>query len=158
VTGLRRILPAVVAALTLVFAVPAGAHPGDHRTTMSEIEDEVKCPTCGTTLQLAQSPLADRHRAMISKLVERNWTKEQIKAALVREFGEEVLATPPRRGFSLSAYAIPALVLVGVAASLPFAILRWRRSTSRADDHTPEFDSFDDPEAARLDAELARRG
>ena len=108
-----RLLLAI--ALLLALAGPAAGHSGAHRTTLGDVEDEVMCPTCGTTLQLAQSPLAERQRALILRLVERNYTKEQIKAALVEEFGEGVLASPPRRGFSLTAYAVPVLLLLVAA-------------------------------------------
>jgi cytochrome c-type biogenesis protein CcmH len=146
----------LVIALLLGLAAPAAAHTGGHRTTLGEVEDEVMCPTCGTTLQLAQSPLADRQRALILKLVERDYTKQQIKAALVDELGEQVLATPPRRGFSLTAYAVPALLLLTAAGSIPFALRRWRRCAGGAPAEVEDPACVEDPEAARLDAELAR--
>jgi cytochrome c-type biogenesis protein CcmH len=157
-TAARPILAALVATLALVVAGPAAGHPGGHRTTLSDLEDEVMCPTCGTSLQLAESPLANRQRAMILKLVERDRTKDEIKAALVREFGEEVLAAPPRRGFALVSYVVPVLVLLGVAGSLLFALRRWRRrGTGHAADESAAPQWAEDPEAAQLDAELTRR-
>ena len=147
----------LVLAFVLALAVPAAGHGGAHRTTLGDVEDEVMCPTCGTTLQLAQSPLADRQRALIMSLVERNYTKEQIKAALVDEFGEGVLASPPRRGFSLTAYAVPTLLLLVAACALPVALRRWRRRSQEAPIALEDFTAAEDPEVAELDAELARR-
>ena len=152
---MTRVLLAL--ALVLMLAGTAAAHGGAHRTTLGDVEDEVMCPTCGTTLQLAQSPLADRQRALILRLVERDYTKEQIKAVLVDEFGDGVLASPPRRGFSLAAYVVPVLLLVVAAAAIPVALKRWRRRSTGSPITSADPAWVEDPEAARLDAELSRR-
>ena len=59
------------------------------------------CPICGTALNLSGAPQADRERAFISQ-PDRGGasTKEQIKDALVAEYGTEVLAEPRKSGFS----------------------------------------------------------
>lgn len=144
-----------VAAIALAPAVAQG-HAGRHRTTLSEIEREVMCPTCGTTLQLASSPLAERQRAFILARVERNQTKAQIKAALVTEFGEQVLANPPRRGFDVAVYAVPLGTLSLVLLMVIVAIRRWRRRPPQAS--PPRRDVLAEADALRLDDELARYG
>lgn len=145
--------------LVVVLASPgaAGAHAGQHRTTLSELESEVMCPTCGTTLQLASSPLAERQRAFILARVERNQTKAQIKAALVAEFGEQVLADPPRRGFGVAVYVVPLSTLALVLVVVAVALRRWRRTRGIADAGEPP-PPLAAGERARLDEELARFG
>lgn len=153
-----RMLPALLVVLVLADgAPPAGAHAGTHRTTLSDIEDEVMCPTCGTTLQLSASPLAERQRAFILRLVEQNRTKEQIKAAMVDEFGESVLATPSRDGFGAAAYVVPVLLLGAAAVAVPFALRRWRLTRPERDDDMVA-EPLPEDDAAQLDAELARWG
>ena len=142
---------AVTLALALSLPAAAHAHAGKHRTTLSELEAEVMCPTCGTTLQLANSPLAERQRAFILARVERNQTKAQIKAALVAEFGEQVLADPPRRGFATAVYVVPLSTLAVVLLVVMVSIRRWRRSRPPAEPAP----SLSDAERARLDEELA---
>ena len=151
-----RALGAVVV-VALVLAPEAVAHAGKHRTTLSEIEPEVMCPTCGTTLQLANSPLAERQRAFILARVERGQTKEEIKAALVEEFGEQVLADPPRSGFAIAVYAVPLSALAGVLVLVGVALRRWRRARPPGEEaeRSPMVDHDDD---ARLEHELARFG
>ena len=79
-------------ALSLAAAVAAsGATP---RASLPDIEDEVMCPTCGTALNLANSPQAERERVFIRRQIDQGKTKAQIKDALVSEFGSEVLALP----------------------------------------------------------------
>jgi len=103
------------------------------RTTVADLEEEVMCPVCGTSLGLArEAPLAQRERALIERLAERCHTKEQIKAVLVTQFGPSVLALPPRRGFEAAAYVVPAvgglLALLGAALLL----VGWRRRAAAA--------------------------
>ena len=155
---LKPVMLLVTASLVVALASPAaaGAHAGKHRTTLSELESEVMCPTCGTTLQLANSPLAERQRAFILARVERNQTKEQIKAALVAEFGEQVLADPPRRGFGVAVYVVPLSTLAVVLVVVAVALRRWRRV--RGIDDAGEPPSLGAGERERLDEELTRFG
>jgi cytochrome c-type biogenesis protein CcmH/NrfF len=142
-----------VAALLLVLAPVAGAAP---RASLIEIEKQVMCPVCGTLLQLAESPQAQREKAFIRKLIAEGRTEAQIKDALVAEYGEEVLALPQGSGFSLSAYVVPIVAFVVAAVALALGVLRWRRAGGgggRGDANSagPKGD-----DAERLDADLAR--
>jgi cytochrome c-type biogenesis protein CcmH len=127
---MRRAVPILAAALALLLAgapaiATAAACP---RTTVADLEDEVMCPVCQTTLALArEAPLAKRERAFITHLVRSCESKQQIKRALLDEFGPNVLALPEAKGFDASVYVLPvvggALALAGVALMLA----RWRR-------------------------------
>ncbi|HEX2232522.1 MAG TPA: cytochrome c-type biogenesis protein CcmH [Thermoleophilaceae bacterium] len=117
---------ALVVAATLALASPAAAQCP--KTTLGDIEDEVMCPVCGTPLSLAtEAPQAERQRELIQRLIADCRSKEQIKTALVAEFGEGVLALPDDEGFDLAAYVVPAIAAIVVAGALGFAALRWRR-------------------------------
>ena len=71
------------------------------------------CPVCGTTLELASdSPQAIREREFIRGLIAEGRTKEEIKDALVAEFGEEVLATPTTRASTWWRGSCPDLAIV----------------------------------------------
>jgi cytochrome c-type biogenesis protein CcmH len=148
-------LGAALAALILAPAAAAGtACP---RASASDLEDEVMCPVCGTTLGVArEAPQARRERAFIERLAERCLTKQQIKSALATEFGDQVLAEPARTGFALTAYLVPALAVGFAGAAVVLTAARWRRN--RAGDPAPASDlSPLEPAAeARVDAELAR--
>src|SRR5262249_28362121 len=97
-------LAAVVALLALSPVAALGAEP---RASLSEIEAQVMCPVCGTLLQLAESPQAQREKAFIARLISEGKTEGQIKDALVAQYGQEVLALPQGSGFDLSAYLVP---------------------------------------------------
>ena len=58
----RAGLALLVALVAAAAALPAAAAG---RPTVSDLEDEVVCPTCGTTLDMSTAPIADRMRAFI---------------------------------------------------------------------------------------------
>jgi len=144
-----------VALLAVVFMALAPAAAADGRASLTEIEKQVMCPVCGTLLQLAESPQAQRERAFINRLIAEGKSEEQVKDALVAEYGDEVLALPPGSGFSLSAYLVPILAFLVAAAALAAGIVRWRRSGSGSGPPSPGPGPSDE-DAKRLDADLAR--
>jgi cytochrome c-type biogenesis protein len=86
----------VTAAALALLLVPAPALAQDcPKTTLGDIEDEVMCPICGTPLGLAsEAPQAQQQRAFIEEQIAACRSKEEIKSALVAQFGEGVLALP----------------------------------------------------------------
>jgi cytochrome c-type biogenesis protein CcmH len=127
----RRI--ALGLALVAMAAAPAAAVAKDcPKTTLGDIEDEVMCPVCGTPLGVAsESPQAQRERAYIERLIAQCRSKDQVKKALVAEFGDRVLALPGDEGDTsigdVLVYVVPAVGILLAAAGIAFAVVRWRR-------------------------------
>ncbi len=90
------------------------------------------CPICGTALGLSESPQADREREFIRGLIAEGRTKDEIKDALVAEYGDEVLAVPEPKGFDLAAWLVPGIAIVLAAIAIFIGLRRWRR-TDRTD-------------------------
>lgn len=150
-------LPAALAALLALAALAAPLASGAPRASLTEIEKEVMCPVCGTLLQLAESPQALREKAFVRRLIAAGKTKQQIKDALVAEYGEEVLALPKGEGFNLSAYVVPAIAFLVALVALAFGVLRWRRAGGPPGGGSgPDLHGPSDEESERLDADLAR--
>ncbi|MBW8059832.1 MAG: hypothetical protein FVQ78_05750 [Solirubrobacterales bacterium] len=120
----RSPLLVAIAAALLALAAAAAAAP---QTSLTDIEDEVMCPICGTLLELSDSPQARRQKVFIAEMIAAGRSKEQIKDALVAEYGREVLALPRGSGFDLSAYLVPVLAFVVAAVALALGVRRWRR-------------------------------
>ena len=126
---------ALAAALVALLLVPAAAAAQDcPRTTLADVEDEVMCPVCGTPLGLAsEAPQAEREREYIQELIAECRSKDEVKQALVAEFGESVLALPGDQEDDdfgdVLVYAVPALGIGLASAGIAFAVVRWRRRT-----------------------------
>ena len=152
---MRRLGPLLaLLALAGVLAAPAGA--AQPQVNITEIEGEVMCPVCGTALELAESPQAQREKAFIGRLIDEGKSKDQIKDALVAQYGEAVLALPQDEGFDLSAYLVPIVAFVLAALALGFGVYRWRRSGGPPDGRPPAARGPTEAEGERLDADLAR--
>jgi cytochrome c-type biogenesis protein CcmH len=147
----RAQLLAVVLAVLAAVATPASA--AEPRASLPDIEDEVMCVECGTALNVSQSPAADGERRFIRRRIAEGMTKAEIKDALVREYGRNVLGSPASRGFSAAVYLVPiALALLAVLALLSTA-RRWRRAgDEEADAPRP---ALADEDARRLERDMA---
>jgi cytochrome c-type biogenesis protein CcmH/NrfF len=149
---------AALLALLALLVVPAFATPtvAATRASLPDIEDEVMCPTCGVALNQAFSPQAERERDFIRAQIARGRSKEQIKQALVSEFGARVLATPQTddSSFNWTAYLVPIAAFLAAAAALFVGLGRWRRRPAAGTSSPPSELSPDD--AARLERDLSK--
>jgi cytochrome c-type biogenesis protein CcmH len=157
--GRLPLLFAVLTALCVLSAPtlePTVAAAAGLRTILNEIEEEVMCPVCGTLLALAESPQATREKAFVEKLAKEGKNKDEIKEALVNQYGDAVLALPKSSGFSLSAYVVPIVAFVVAVILLALAIWKWRKAAGRRDDRRPDIEGPSDEDRERLDEDLAR--
>ena len=144
-----RTLGALVAALLL--AAPALA--SERHPTLAELEPQVMCLVCHTTIDPSDSPSAERMKAFISERIAAGDTASEIKVKLVAQFGPGILAAPPKKGFNLLVWVLPPVGIVLAAVVLGVLAIRW----SRAREPEPAPARPLDPELERrLDDELAR--
>jgi len=152
---MKRALLVLVALTALLLPATASAVSG-LRTELNEIEGEVMCPVCGTLLELAESPQATREKAFIEKLIKEGQSKDEIKEALVAQYGDAVLAEPKGSGFSLSAYVVPIVAFIVAVVLLALAVWKWRQASGKREDRHPEVEGPSDEDRRRLDDDLAR--
>ena len=150
----------LVAAVVVGLAVVASAAASEQNPTLPELERELICPTCHESLAASTSPIAERMRAFIRARIAAGDTKSQIKAKLVDQFGESVLAAPPKSGFNLLAWILPLAGLVLAAGLIGVLAYRWtrgRQTHAGILGPSPNGRASLDPELERrLDEELAR--
>jgi cytochrome c-type biogenesis protein CcmH len=144
----RRIALVLLAALLVV---PA-ARADERHPTLAELEGEVMCPVCGTTLDQSESPAAQQIKRLIAARIAAGDTKSQIKNRLVAEYGQAILAAPQHKGFGLLAWWLPIAGIVAAAAALGVGAWRW----SQAREREPDSLQLDPALERRLDDELAR--
>jgi cytochrome c-type biogenesis protein CcmH len=134
---------ALVALAALALAAPAAA--SERHPTLTELEGQVMCPICKTTLDMSESAAADRIRVFIRARIAAGDTRSQIKRELVDQFGPAILAEPPKRGFDLLAWWLPLGGIAAAAVAVAFAAWRWSRVRGGRAEERP------------LDPELDRR-
>ncbi|MCZ7590343.1 MAG: cytochrome c-type biogenesis protein CcmH [Gaiella sp.] len=143
----RFLVTAVVVLLAATASAVAVAAPSP-----SDLEAEFVCPTCETTLDQSDSPIARRMKRMIRTSLAEGKTEKQIRDELVAQFGPAVVAEPPKEGFDLLAWLVPLGILAGGALGVGAIAWGWRRR--RADEAPPP--PLDPTLERRLDAELER--
>ncbi len=150
----RRAGAATMIWLTLALAPAALACP---KTSLGDLEDEVMCPVCGTTLELSsEAQQANDMRDLIRDLIAQGQTKDEIKDRLVGEFGPEVLAVPSTEGFDLAAWIVPGLVVLAGAIGAFLAGRRWRGASVAQDATRAPQPAASAQDRERLEADLKR--
>ena len=135
-------------AVALMAAQPAQASQATW--SVAELENEVMCTVCHQLLSQSQSAFADGVRAQIQQKHDLGWSKQRTLDWLVQQYGEEVLAAPPKHGFDLLAWLVPAAVLLAGAAVAGALAVSWSRQRRPAVAAGPADAEMD----ARIDADL----
>ena len=148
---MRSLLAAAVLACALG-AAPAAS--GQSPPNAADLEAELVCPVCETTLDQSNAPVAQRMKLFIRERIAAGDTEQEIKDKLVADFGPRVLATPPKSGFGLLAWLLPLGALA--AGALAVGALVWAWSRRRPPDARSAGEPLDADLERRLDEELAR--
>ncbi len=145
---------ALVLACMLCAAITTPALAAQATWSETDLESQLMCPVCHTLLDNSQSAEANRIREVIHQKHQQGWSEARTRDYLVAQYGEEVLAAPPKHGFDLLAWLVPAAVLLGGAA---LAVLLARAWSGGRGGGGPKPPAQPDAEMdARIDAELAR--
>jgi len=85
---------AALAALLALLALASPCLAATPQTSVNDVEAEVMCPICGTLLELAESPQAQRERVLVKHLIAEGKSKAEVKDALVAQYGPAVRRSP----------------------------------------------------------------
>ena len=145
-------MKSVLALLVLTALVAASGAGAAGPPNAADLEAELVCPVCETTLDQSDAPVAQRMKTFIRERIAAGDTEQEIKDTLVREFGPGVIATPPKSGFGLLAWLLPLGALVAGGLAVGVLVYGWSRRRG-----PPEAAPPLDPELERrVDDELAR--
>jgi cytochrome c-type biogenesis protein CcmH len=159
-----RILPLLGATLMLVvlFQVVAAETPQPPVSTPSDdavnaVAKQLYCPVCeNIPLDVCPTQACAQWRDLIRQKLADGWTEQQIKDYFVAQYGDKVLAEPPRRGLNWLVYTLPPLFFI-IGAFLLFRVFRRMQKTVPEQPSTPLPTDKDDPYVARMEEELRRR-
>jgi cytochrome c-type biogenesis protein CcmH len=148
----RRALAAAAAAVVLVAALgwaasaappaatpqPAASSPAPAATKVDEnivhdVASQLRCVVC-QSLSVADSPseTANQMRAIIRERLAAGDNPEQVRAYFVEKYGDWILLSPPKSGFTLLVWVVP-FVGLGIGLVLVAVVVRrWSRTPQTA--------------------------
>ena len=120
-------------------ALPVPAATQVDEQTVHNVASQLRCVVC-QSLSVADSPseTANQMRGIIRERLAAGDSPEQVRAYFVEKYGDWILLSPPRSGFTLLVWVVPfvglglGLVLVAVT------VRRWSRTSQTA--APPELD------------------
>ncbi len=127
--------------------------------TVSDISKELVCQ-CGCIMVLsncshAECMVRDTMTTLIEQKIAEGQSKEQIIQFFVAQYGEQVLASPPKRGFNLVAWVLPFVAILGGGGVVYLALRTWvRRGKSHQTDAVTKAEEGDEEYQRQLDKEL----
>ncbi len=145
----------LAALLFLLLASPVKADS----TTVSDISKELICQ-CGCTMVLANCSHAEcMSREEMTTLIEQKLaqgqSEEKIIQFFVAQYGEQVLASPPKRGFNLVAWVLPFAAILGGGGVIYIALKAWvKRGKGHPTNAVTKAEEGDEEYQRRLEKEL----
>jgi len=133
-----------------------GPTPSDDE--INEIAEDLYCPVCeNIPLDTCGTEACEQWRGVIRDKLSEGWTEEQIKNYFVAQYGDRVLAEPPRRGFNWLIYVVPPAVFAAGVYLLYQGFLSWRKLEEEP--AAPEADDEQSSEEylSRVEEELRKR-
>jgi len=140
--------------------VVAAQAPTPSDDEVNAVARELYCPVCeNIPLDVCPTTACAQWRELIRQMLAQGKSKEQIKQYFVAQYGDRVLAEPPRSGLNWLAYGLPPVIfLVGVY--LVYRGLRGasaRRTKPVAAPAVPPPADNADPYLAQVEEELRKR-
>lgn len=94
--------------------------------TVDDVASELICPCgCGKMLNVCEMESARQMRVLIEEMIDEGQDKDQIINYFVNQYGEKVLAAPSKKGFNLTAWVAPFIVIGLGAGIIWLAIAKW---------------------------------
>ncbi len=118
---------------------------------------ELYCPVCeNISLDVCPTTACARWRELIREKMAAGWSDEQIKQYLVIQYGDRVLAEPPRQGLNWLVYILPPLFFLGGIFVLVGVLRSMRTPRTAAEIQNPP-EPVDDPYLRKMEEELKRK-
>lgn len=139
-TRIRRPLPIhlslLLVSLLAIFAyarayaqTPPPGQVTDDR--VNAVARQLYCPVCeNIPLDVCPTQACGEWRELIRQKLAEGWNTEQIKQYFAEQYGDRVLASPPRSGFNWLIYIIPPLAILAGAFILFRALRSWTRPSA----------------------------
>lgn len=95
---------------------------------VQEVASQIKCPVCqGEPVSDAPADMARQMRAKIRQQLQEGKSKQEVFDYFREHYGDDILLTPQSQGFSLLAWLVPVLLLLGGCVLVFLTLRDWRR-------------------------------
>ncbi len=149
-------LVVLAAGLTVSIGFAQEQVPSDD--DVNAIARELYCPVCeNIPLDVCGTQACAQWRELIREKLGDGWSKEQIKQYFVEQYGDRVLAVPPKRGFNWLAYIVPPLLFAAGVYLLYNGFRSWRQVSASEQPDKPIDETYsvvDDDYIRRMEEEL----
>ncbi|HEU0003914.1 MAG TPA: cytochrome c-type biogenesis protein CcmH [Ktedonobacteraceae bacterium] len=150
----------LVAIWSYVLLVAPASESLDQRE--HDVASQLKCPVCqGESVADSPSTISQQMRGVIRQQLQQGQSEQQIIQYFVSRYGNSILWSPPKQGFTMLAWIIPIAILLGGALLLMLVLRGWltagRASRRAVDEDGGEPLDLDDLQQfqAQLEQELA---
>jgi cytochrome c-type biogenesis protein CcmH len=101
--------------------------------TVHEVASQLRCVVC-QSLSVADSPseTANQMRGIIRERLAAGDSPEQVRAYFVTKYGDWILLSPPRSGFTLLVWVVPFVALAIGLVLVVVTVRRWSRAPQPA--------------------------
>lgn len=124
--GLKKLFIILILSFVLLPVTPVMAQ----EDTVSDIAKQLICQ-CGCGRVLAETTPGGRIRdemiAIIEQKLAQGESQEEILDYFVARYGEQVLASPPKKGFNLVVWALAPVAILGGGVVIYLAVKAWVR-------------------------------
>ena len=133
--SIRRLVPLLALVLTLLLTGTILAQDAVTDDEVNAVARTLYCPICeATPLDVCPTQACVDWRNVIRTQLAEGRTEEEIQEYFALQYGDQVLATPPTRGFSLVIWLLP-LVAVPIGAVF---FIRYMRAIKKPDQNTAD--------------------
>ena len=156
----------VMALVLLISLIPfsafaQGSDPTDD--DVNEVARQLYCPVCeNIPLDTCGTTACEQWRGIIRDKLSEGWSADEIKTYFVNQYGDRVLAEPPRRGFNWVVYLVPVIIFVGGGFLFYRGFQQWRspepdREVRKKSKATPKSAKPSEEDISRVEEELRKR-
>jgi cytochrome c-type biogenesis protein CcmH len=129
----------LVAIWSYVLLVAPARESLDQR--VHDVASQLKCPVCqGESVAYSPSTISQQMRGVIRQQLQQGQSEQQIIQYFVSRYGNTILWSPPKQGFTILAWIIPIAILLSGALLLMLVVRGWlkvgratRRNEANAD-------------------------
>lgn len=133
------VLLPLVAVLWMNVTYAQGPEGSYDEEEAQSIDQMLMCPVCpAESIDQAQVPLAKQMRQRVRELLAEGATRQEVLDYFADRYGQNVLASPPKSGVNLLAWALPIAGLLAALVAVFFVLRAMRGRGEEPPGDTPE--------------------